>query len=115
MRQIIILNNNLNLDGTTTVNYVYWISVPAIIQKANPSATSVVPNITQAELTALQNGSVIEQQVSSLLSPGFIASDAAATLIRGYTAQQNLYTQQGLAKNYAGAYYDGTSWFNLPA
>lgn len=115
MRKIIVLNNQLQDNSTTLINYVFWLSVPAVNQKSNPSATSLVPDVTSAELTALQNGSVIEQTGSITASAGFIQSDVANILVRSYTQKQAVLTQQGSAKNYAGAYWDGTTWFNVPA
>lgn len=111
MRQIIILNNQVNPDNSITVNYVYWLPVPASIQKAI-SITSKVPDATTAESTALQNGSVIEQVNSGIFT---VLADIQGQLIRNYNNSLQLLNKQGNMKNYSGVYWDGTSWFNIPA
>jgi len=111
MRQIIILNNQLNQDKTQTADYVFWISIPVSQQVPNPSAVSLVPDITQSELSALQSGAIIEMEQSSIFTA---TQDMAAKAISDFNTIQAYYNSKASIKKYSGAYYDGT-WHNLPA
>ena len=112
MRKIIVLKNSVNPDGSQIANYVFWLTPPVAIQKSNPSFTSLVPDVTTPELTALQNGTVIEQSYSTSFKD---TNSMAAKLISDYNTQQTFLNAQLTVKNYSGTYWDGTTWFNVPA
>lgn len=113
-RKIIILNNSLNNDKTINVNYVYWLTPPAGLVRPNLSGTTVVPNPSAAEVSAIQSGSIVEQVLSANVPFNWTSNVIGQYLIERYNIQQNYLDTIGTMKNYATTYWDGSSWFNLP-
>jgi|SRR5579859_3235174 len=113
MRQIIILNNQLQANGAMTVNYVYWLVSPQTL--ITPGGTTVVPNAGTAEIAAIQSGSVVEQVLQSQLPQNMPPSDIGNYLITRYTQAQTFLNNSGSIANYTTTYYDGTAWHNLPS
>lgn len=112
MRKIIILSNATNDDGTQSVKYVFWVTIPPIFSVKSPGIVSLVPDITPPELSSLQDGSVLEQ--SGSLNFNDVGS-AASKLIENYNEIKNFYVQKlANSQDYSGVYWDGTNWINAP-
>ena len=105
MRQIIVIKNGVNGDGTQWVNYAFWLNVPVAARIPLPSFTSQVPSITGPELTALQNGSVIEEVYTSIFTD---TQSIQAKAISDYNVKQAFWNAQSSFTNYEGVYFDGT-------
>lgn len=111
MRKIIVQNNEVNKDGSNTVNCVFWLSVPAKVKKPAVGTTSQVSDASPAELVALQDGSIVEKAMSITVNT---ITDARVILPRMYQDEQKNITDQGTKTDYAGFYWDGAKW-NAPA
>jgi len=105
MRQIIVLKNGVNENGTQWVNYAFWLTVPVAARVALPSFVSQVPSATAAEITALQNGSVVEEIRQSIFTNTASVQNQS---ISDYNTRQAFWNSQSGFINYSGVYYDGT-------
>jgi hypothetical protein len=108
--QIIILNTGV-VPGYYVINYALWAVPPADRQPAyaNPNATSAWINATTAEITALQNGSVVE----SVQSTQFPTGTSPATIEAELVSRFNQYQTQISNANpwaYYGSTYNGSTW-----
>jgi hypothetical protein len=109
-RQIIILEQP-GLPSDLRYHVAFWLSVPAQRQQfvANPDAKSRVMDITANELTALQDGSVVElihEAIYPLNTPiGAIGTD----LVARYNEAQAQVNANNPWNRY-GTFYDGNSW-----
>lgn len=110
MRQIII-QDRINIPSDFSFRYVFWLAVPAARQTfyANPAATSVVKDATTAELQAIQNGAVIEEQYTDNYAAGTLIAAIQASLIAKYNARQTVINNTN-PWQYYGSSWDGTSW-----
>jgi hypothetical protein len=108
--QIIILNTGV-VPGYYVINYALWAAVPASRQTAyaNPSATSAWTGATTAEITALQNGSVVESVQSTQFPIGTLPATIEAELVNRFTQYQTQITNAN-PWAYYGSTYNGSAW-----
>lgn len=105
-KQIIILDK---LDNGR-YRYALWATVPVARQAfyANASAKSIWKDAGASELTALQNGSVVE--FSDVLAvDGLTIGQAETQLQAAFTAFQTAISNNNPWLRY-GSFFDGTSW-----
>ena len=124
-REIIIYSQEKQPSGDTDLKFVFWLSVPLNLQAqfTRSTASSILPlstaqswGVTPTELTALQNGSVIEQVFDTQIPASETAAQVATLLQTSYTSAQTALNNLSPAKSYVGAYYDSvTGWQNVPA
>lgn len=93
---------------------VFWLDVAAARRffYANPSATSVVKDATQAELDAIRSGAIVEEVVVAEAggrAGGKTDAQAATGLIALYNARQSALATSPILQKY-GTFWDGTSW-----
>lgn len=110
MRKIIILER-INEPSDFSFKFVFWASVPAARQSfyADATKTSVVKDISGAELTSLRNGEFLEKQDTA----NYIAGTPIATIQADLITKFNTYQAQVTAANpwrYYGTSWDGASW-----
>jgi hypothetical protein len=92
-------------------SYVFWADVPAGRQSfyANPTLESAVKNIASADLTALQNGSVVEKLDVLQVDKGTTIGQLQTLLETKWTAYQTQITNYNPWNRY-GTFWDGASW-----
>lgn len=110
MRQIII-QERINIPSDFSFRYIFWLSVPATRQTfyANASATSNVKDATAGELTAIQNGQVLEEVYTGNYPAGTPIATIQSDLAAKYTARQTVITNLN-PWLYYGTSWDGTTW-----
>ena len=113
-RKIIILEMNPVLPGETAFRFAMWADVPAARQAryADAALTSAVVGISAGELTALQNGSVVEKVEDARWPAGATVAQIQALLVARYTAFQAQITAANPWQRY-GTNWDGTSWTSV--
>ncbi len=91
--------------------YVLWADVPATRQTfyANPTATSAVRGIAAGDLTAIQNGSVVESRRILQVDKGTTIAQLQTTLELEWTQYQSFVSTFNPWNRY-GTFWDGTSW-----
>lgn len=110
MKKIIITTRKDNTNYFE-VSYLLWLTPPVARQTfyVQATKTSSAPNVTPAELTAIQNGLVLEQGgIASFPNGTTNAAVAADIITRFNTAQTALSSITDYA--YYGSYWDGTTW-----
>jgi len=118
-RQIIMLEDvtpNRGASEPLIYRYAMWLSVPSARQAfyANASATSAVskgPNAaTAGELTAIQNGSILEV-VETINVIGMNLAQIEAALVARFTQAQTFLNGQGSNSwDHYGTFWDGATW-----
>lgn len=109
-RQIIILDQP-GLPSDLRYNVCFWLAVPVARQSFYVNATfkSRVIGITGPELSALQDGSVVEQVQEANYPLGTGIGAIAADLVSRFTAAQSAFNTMNPFNRY-GSFYDGASW-----
>jgi hypothetical protein len=118
-RQVVVLEQDSSESTNIKFKAAFWLSVPVARQFyfANATAQSAVKDgsVTTAELTALQNGSVLERVYQMIYPPGTTIAQIEADLQSKYaTAQASLTAQSAefadtVLTRY-GSFWDGTTW-----
>lgn len=110
--KIIILNTNNQSDGSFSISGVFWLTAPESLTIPLPSFKSQVANITSTQLTALQNGTIVETHFNTGLYPsGTTLADVKIDLQSLYdSAQTKLNNSIPPSTGFVGAVFDGTSW-----
>lgn len=109
-RKIIVLDQT-PAGNDIVFGVAYWLDVPAARQAllANPGTRSRVSDITPGELTALQNGSIVEQgdtiQFAANTSLG-----AMETELQSQFATRQAALNADKTKQRYGSAWDGTTW-----
>lgn len=82
-RRIYIKSRSAEEDPTLSLTLVYWIDIPPArrTEFANPTATSVVPDATAAEIQAIRDGAIAERVRSFVFSEDQADRDVLQTLI----------------------------------
>lgn len=90
----------------------YWADVPAGKEAhyADAGAESQVPDITQAELGAIQDGSVRETATTVSFPPGTTQAVIDANLIAGQAAWQAMVNADATLFDGSGKYWNGSDW-----
>ncbi len=115
MRQIIALETNPNTGGTNNVRAVLWFPISlasARVPKAGfTSAAAGVPGgLTQTELDALADGSVLEEVVSIPYATTTTTAAIKADLIKRWTDRKDYIATVAPTRQFYGVSYDGTTW-----
>lgn len=114
-RQIIVMEKLPAQDVGNNVGYriAFWLSVPAARRPfyANASIQSQVADgsVTPAELTALQNGSVVEIVEDKQWPPGKTGAQMKADAQTRFTELQAVVNAKNLWPSY-GTSFDGNIW-----
>ncbi len=92
-------------------SYVLWADVPASRQTfyAKPGFVSAVQGISAADLTALQNGSVVERQRILSVDKGTTNAQLMTKLELEWTQFQSQVNAFNPWNRY-GTFWDGTTW-----
>ena len=92
-------------------DYVLWADVPASRQTfyADPTATSAVRGIAPADLTAIQNGSVVERRRTLQVDKGTTQAQLMTKLELEWAQFQSAVNAYNPWTRY-GTFWDGTSW-----
>jgi len=110
--QIIILNTNIQSDGSFSVSGVFWLTAPAnhIIPIIN--IKSQIPNITIEQLSLLQNGTIVERPFNTgLYTSNTTTEDIQANLEQLFASEQTKLNNSSIISNgFIGSVYDGNSW-----
>ncbi len=111
MARKIIIQERINEPSDFSFKFVFWADVPAARQAltANPTASSVVKDITPEELLAIQNGSVVELQDSA----NYVASTPIAAIQTDLINRFNAFQAKINATNpwkFYGTSWDGVAW-----
>ena len=111
MARQIIIQERINIPSDFSFRYVFWASIPATRQSFNVNAlaTSTVKDATAAEILAIQNGQIIEQQNTANYISGTPIASIQADLIAKFNAFQAQVTAQNPWTFY-GTSWDGTTW-----
>lgn len=109
-RQIIVQEKN-SITNYVEYKVVFWLTVPTAKQSyfANPNATSTVKDATTPEITALQNGSVVEEPKTVSYIANTNVNAIAADLVAKYNTEQTTFNLIDKYQYY-GSYYDGSAW-----
>lgn len=109
-KQIIILER-LNEPSDMNFRYALWATVPAarVSAYANAAATSAFKTASAAELTALQNGAVVERTGLASFTIGTPIATVQAFLLTQFAIFQAQINTANPTGRY-GTFYDGTSW-----
>ena len=110
-KQIVIIETNTADGGSNTVRAVFWFAVPVARRVPRPDITaSAYKDATAAEMTALQDGSVLEE----VKLQGFPASQTGATikatLVQQYTDRATYLATLPFKLQFYGVFYDGAVW-----
>lgn len=110
--QIIILSSMTQPDGSFTVSGVFWLVTPSNNITPNPKAKSLVSNIDTANLTALQNGTMVEETFTSGgFASGTSSADVQSALQTLFsTAQTALNNTNSPITGLVGTAYNGSAW-----
>lgn len=109
-KQIIILETNPEDGGRNSIRAVYWFGVPLARRIVKPAATSGFAAISQAELDALKDGSVLEEVRSIELPASFTTAEIKAALQKDYADRLAYLGAQPNKLQYAGVFFDGAAW-----
>lgn len=111
MARNIIIQERINIPSDFSFRYVFWAAVPVARQTfyADATKTSVVKDATAGETTALQNGSVVEQQNAGNYPAGTPIATIQTDLIARFNTYQTLITNTN-PWIYYGTSWNGTSW-----
>jgi len=109
-KQIIILDR-VNEPSDMNFRYVLWATVPAarVSAYADATATSSFKGASAPELTAIQNGSIVERVGMASFSIGTPISAIQNFLLAQFAIFQAQVTAANPTSRY-GTFYDGTSW-----
>jgi hypothetical protein len=112
-RQIIILERNTR-GSNIEFRAAFWLAVPTLRQPlyANASAKSQVldGSVTAGELTAIQNGSVVEQVDTFQYPSGNTLASIEADLQAQFTQRQADFNADSARFQRYGSSFDGTTW-----
>lgn len=111
MARLIIILDKQDAGGDIGFKVAFWASVPAARQTFLVDATrkSAVVGLSAAELTAIQNGSVLEKVDSFRFPAGTTITQVQAALLVAYNAFQSDVTNLNPWQRY-GTFWDGTTW-----
>jgi hypothetical protein len=115
MSRKIIMLDRLSLGSIDqTYRVAFWLEVPVERQGfyANPSAASVVRDITAEELSDLRCGRFVEQ-VENFTKPASATEEQARAMLEGdYMRRQEELNARNPWDRY-GTYWDGGKWFDV--
>ena len=110
-KQIIILETNPADGGMNTIRAVFWFAV--ILAKRVPKAGNTTSKWSGADATetaALVDGSVVEEVRDLSFPTSFTTVELKAALQKAYADRAAFLGAQPFRLQYAGVWWDGTSW-----
>jgi hypothetical protein len=109
-KQIIVLSTNQNTTGLVGVVCLFWLTVPAGSELLKPSAGSAWVGASAGEISALQNGTVIEEFFQPQFPATLTKAQIEAQLLAVYTARQAAFTAGTKPGQYFGVFCDAGVW-----
>lgn len=121
-REIIITGMHLQPDGSTSLKWVFWLTVPTNLQSlylngtsSLPASTTVSWGITPSEAAEFTTGALTEQGNTGIIPASETVSAVGTYLLNAYTAAQTALNATAPTLQYIGTYYDSSlGWQNLP-
>lgn len=111
MKQIIILETNPASGGLIAINAVFWFPVTSGREIPIASATSFYKQASASEITALQNGTVIEEFRPAISFPNsFTTAQIQGSLAATWTARKAYLDTLPNPIAVYGKFWDGTTW-----
>ena len=109
-RKIIVLNK-VNFTDYFQLNYVFWLDTPIGQQtlRANPNATSVVTDVTVAELASIKSGIITEVSGNATYPNNTALNKIGSGLVIAYNQAQLDIANVDQWKFY-GSFWDGSAW-----
>ena len=108
-KQIIVLDTLPGDGGRNMVRAAFWFPIQAGKRIPISGATSSWTGASGQELTALADGSVVEEVVSMPFAASYTAAQIRAALLTAWTDRKAWKDAQPFSGQYYGVYYDG-SW-----
>lgn len=105
-KRVIVLGANISNTVSINVTAVFW--YPISTGASAQASGSAWPGASQAENTAIQNGSVLEEQISLQFPNGTPKANIEAQLLQYWTNRNGQINGQGPAM-FAGVFNDSVS------
>lgn len=109
-KKIIILDTRKTANGGTDVGVVFWFPVASGREELAPDASSMYSDVTPAELSALQAGTVFETPHSASFPQGTSKVQIQAALVTAYNSALTVFNARFNPKQFFGTFWDGTTW-----
>lgn len=109
-KQIIILTTNPRDGGRIQIAAVYWFAVPLNRRIPAPNASSQYASASGAEISALQDGSVLEEVRNMELPSSYTTGQIKTALEKDYADRAAYLAAQPFKLQYAGVSWDGANW-----
>ncbi len=109
MKQIIVLDTQLVPGIGTSVNYIFWYPVAAG-REIPRGAGSSYKNASAPELTALQNGQVVEEVLNRQFISGTTAVSVKAQLVAEYAVRAATFAAKPDPNQFFGLFYENAAW-----
>lgn len=109
-KQIIILETIPNDGGRHTIKAAYWF--PVAVNRRVPVANlqSAWKDASGPEVTALQDGSVLEEVKTIQVAATATTAQTKAALVLDYNDRKTYLEAQPFRLQHAGVYYDNGAW-----
>lgn len=109
-KQVIILSIDQGDPGLINVNCAFWIAVPPGSEIPQSTGRSAWSGASTAELTALQNGTVLEKTNSFVFSSAKTKAQIEADLAAAFNSLQTAFTTRPVGQ-FFGVFLDSaTGW-----
>jgi hypothetical protein len=110
-KQIIILETNPADGGTNSTLVVLWVAVPLARRVPRPNAQSKWEGASAADVTAIQDGSILEEVHNVRVPASYTAAETKAVLEKFRTDRVAWLGAQPNKVQYAGVFFDSvTGW-----
>lgn len=110
VKKIIVLDAQPGPDGSTLLRAVFWFDVPAARRVPIPQTISSYRDATPSEVSALQDGSVLEKVASFYVPAGATGAQVKGNLEARYASALAKISGLPNPNKYYGASWDGTVW-----
>jgi len=108
MKKIIILDVKKGPGGDTSVQYAFWFPIP-LARRVPKAGKSFYRDASAGELSALQDGSVIEEVNESQFT-GATVAQIKSFLQNKYAIRESAISALPNPNQYYGTSWDGTTW-----
>lgn len=109
-KQIIILSRTQGPGGDQDVTALFWFAVTASQQVAIPNVTTLWRGATQAELSALRAGTVVERIYRAQYPVGFTLAQIESALVTAYGDANTVFQALPNPNQFYGTSWDGATW-----
>ena len=109
-KRIVVLDTNPADGGAISVRCLYWF--PVTVGKEWPlgsGAASAWKDISAAELQAIQNGQVVEEQQSYRFPSTTTVPNIKSFLVDGWNSRNNYLAAQPAKGSFYGVFYDSSN------